>query len=246
MTSRPPLRSTRRKCRHRGRDCMWGILPIGSSILAMLFLLIPDERKRYQPEAEAETVRQPAGRGPGAGEDTLVMRGWLLALTIVVVTAILIIVGTLWPVQTAIAMAAPRLMGELIIAAGRGPEPAAGRSAGETGMRLMPRWPTSPSSPQADFIRDLTGSYTSLRSYASLEGFDLSPLHASADEARFRANSELVERGRNFSGRARAAGRQRRRPLAGGMAHQSGAEAAAASDSGQLSALGRDLSRRRR
>ena len=39
---------------------MWGILPIGSSILAMLFLLIPDERKRYQPEAEPETVRQPA------------------------------------------------------------------------------------------------------------------------------------------------------------------------------------------
>ena len=38
------------------------------------------------------------------------MRGWLLALTIVVVTAILITIGTLWPVQTAIAMAAPRLM----------------------------------------------------------------------------------------------------------------------------------------
>ena len=35
-------------------------------------------------------------------------RGWLLALTIVVVTAVLITVGTLWPVQTAIAMAAPR------------------------------------------------------------------------------------------------------------------------------------------
>jgi hypothetical protein len=40
---------------------MWGILPIGSSILAMLFLLIPDERKRYQPQADAEAVRQPAG-----------------------------------------------------------------------------------------------------------------------------------------------------------------------------------------
>lgn len=41
---------------------MWGILPIGSSILAMLLLLIPDERIRYQPAAdEPETVRQPAG-----------------------------------------------------------------------------------------------------------------------------------------------------------------------------------------
>ena len=48
---------------------MWGIFPIGSSILAMLFLLIPDERKRYQPEAEPETVRQPA-----AAEDLVLGR----------------------------------------------------------------------------------------------------------------------------------------------------------------------------
>ena len=40
---------------------MWGILPIGSSILAILLLLIPDHRRRYQPSAEAEVVRQPAG-----------------------------------------------------------------------------------------------------------------------------------------------------------------------------------------
>ena len=48
---------------------MWGILPIGSSILAVLFLLIPDERKRYQPEAEPETMRQPA-----AAEDLVLGR----------------------------------------------------------------------------------------------------------------------------------------------------------------------------
>ena len=54
-------------------------------------------------------------------------------------------------------------------------------------MRPMPCWPTSPSFRQADFIRDLTGSYTSLRSYAGLESFDLSPERATADEAKFRA-----------------------------------------------------------
>ncbi len=48
---------------------MWGILPIGSSILALLFLLIPDERKRYQSEGEPETVRQPA-----AAEDLVLGR----------------------------------------------------------------------------------------------------------------------------------------------------------------------------
>ena len=40
---------------------------------------------------------------------------------------------------------------------------------------------------EADFVRDLTGSYTSLRSYAGLESFDLSPQRATADEAKFRA-----------------------------------------------------------
>jgi hypothetical protein len=40
---------------------------------------------------------------------------------------------------------------------------------------------------QSDFIRDLTGSYGSLRSYADIHSFDVRPLHASADEAQFRA-----------------------------------------------------------
>ena len=35
---------------------MWGILPIGSSILAMLFLLIPNKRPQSDTEADSETV----------------------------------------------------------------------------------------------------------------------------------------------------------------------------------------------
>ncbi|MGA9814563.1 MAG: hypothetical protein WBQ64_17390 [Terriglobales bacterium] len=114
-------------------------------------------------------------------------RGWLLALTIVVVTALLITVGTLWPVQTAIAMAGPRAKGDT-----SSPQGAAQDLLQQIRRR---NWNAAYAAlanksefPEADFIRDLTGSYTSLRSYASLEGFDLSPLHASADEARFRAN----------------------------------------------------------
>jgi hypothetical protein len=41
---------------------------------------------------------------------------------------------------------------------------------------------------QPEFVRDLTGGYASLRTYAKLAGFDLRPLHASADEAQFRVN----------------------------------------------------------
>lgn len=114
-------------------------------------------------------------------------RGWLLALTIVVLTALLIAVGTLWPVQTAIAMAGPRSKADTSSPQG---------AAQDLLQQIRRRdWNAAYAAlanksefPEADFIRDLTGSYTSLRSYASLEGFDLSPLHASADEAKFRAN----------------------------------------------------------
>ena len=53
----------------RWQGLMWGYLPIGSSILAMLVLLIPDKRNRYQPEAEPEQVREPA-----AAEDLVLGR----------------------------------------------------------------------------------------------------------------------------------------------------------------------------
>jgi hypothetical protein len=36
---------------------------------------------------------------------------------------------------------------------------------------------------ELDFVHDLTGSYPSLRAYATLDSFDQQPLHASADEA---------------------------------------------------------------
>jgi hypothetical protein len=116
-----------------------------------------------------------------------VIRGWLLALTILVVTAILIAVGTLWPIQTAIAMASPSSSSN-----SSSPEGAAQGLLQEIRLR---NWNAAYAAlanksefPEIDFVRDLTGSYTSLRSYASLEGFDLSPLRSSADEARFRAS----------------------------------------------------------
>ena len=57
---------------------------------------------------------------------------------------------------------------------------------------------------EADFIRDLTGSYTSLRSYAGLESFDLSPLARHRGRGQIPRQSELVERSGNVSGCARA------------------------------------------
>ena len=119
------------------------------------------------------------------------MRGRLLALIIVLVTAVLITIGTLWPIQSASAMAGttPRLAGSLDSTS---PQAAAQnlllhisqRNWGAAYAALANKSEFS----ETEFIRDLTGSYTSLRSYASLDGFDLSPLRAASDEAQFQAN----------------------------------------------------------
>jgi hypothetical protein len=118
--------------------------------------------------------------------------GRLIALTIVVVTAVLITIGTLWPIQSASAMA------------GTGPTSLNGSSgsaspqaAAQSLLQLISRrnWGAAYASlanksefSETEFVRDLTGSYTSLRSYATLEGFDLSPLRVASEEAQFQAS----------------------------------------------------------
>lgn len=119
--------------------------------------------------------------------------GWLLAVSILGVTAVLITVGTLWPVQAAVALAGAN--GRLLRAPSSGissPQAAAQALLQEIGKR---NWGAAYSAlgnkaefSETEFVRDLTGSYVSLRSYASLDGFDLNPLRATADEANFRAS----------------------------------------------------------
>ncbi len=41
---------------------------------------------------------------------------------------------------------------------------------------------------ESEFVHDLTGTYSSIRTYATLDGFDVKPLRVSSDEARVRAN----------------------------------------------------------
>jgi hypothetical protein len=120
-------------------------------------------------------------------------RGWLLAFTIVAVTAVLITVGTLWPISSASALA-----GGPSLSFSGSPSPVASpQAAAENLLQAISRrnWGAAYSAlanksefSETEFIRDLIGSYPSLRSYASLEGFNLSPLRASADESQFRAN----------------------------------------------------------
>lgn len=53
-----PINSPQMPTRWQG--LMWGALPIGSSILAMLVLLIPDKRTQYVRQTEPQAVREPA------------------------------------------------------------------------------------------------------------------------------------------------------------------------------------------
>jgi hypothetical protein len=113
-----------------------------------------------------------------------VTTGRLLAIFIAVATVALIVVGTLWPVQSAVAMAGS---GASLLSSSSSAQAAVENLAGEIGRQ---DWEKAYSSlanksefTETEFVRDLTGNYASLRTYATLDSSDLRPLHASADEA---------------------------------------------------------------
>ncbi len=115
-------------------------------------------------------------------------RGILLAGLITVATVCLVVIGTIWPVHTAQAMAGAGYS----FNGSSEPQSAVTNLLAEVGSRdwnaayenLANRSEFS----EADFIRDLNGGYPSLRTYATLADFSVQPLHVSEDEGKFRVN----------------------------------------------------------
>jgi hypothetical protein len=112
-----------------------------------------------------------------------VNKGRLLAAIITVATVALVVAGTLWPNQSAVALAG----GNSLLRPSSTPEAAVTNLAQDIGQLA---WQKAYSSlgnkaefTQTEFVRDLTGSYPSLRTYATLDNFELRPLHASSNEA---------------------------------------------------------------
>jgi hypothetical protein len=114
-------------------------------------------------------------------------RGLFLACFIVLTTAVLIVLGTVWPSKAAIALAnvSPHLL-----PGADSPQASLERLLGQIGRR---DWEAAYSSlgnknefGEPDFVGDLGGAHGGLRSYAMLTGYDIRPLHASAEEAEFR------------------------------------------------------------
>jgi hypothetical protein len=115
--------------------------------------------------------------------------GRILTLGIVAATAVFIVAGTVWPVPSAAALAGS---GEDLLRHSSTPDAAVQNLAHEIGRR---DWEKAYSTlanknefSEEDFVRDLNGSYSSLRTYAALDSFESRTLRASADEALVQLN----------------------------------------------------------
>jgi hypothetical protein len=117
-----------------------------------------------------------------------VKSGRLLLAFILLATAVLVAIGLMWPNQSGsgVADAKASLMGSATSPA----------QAATNLLRLIARrdWKSAYESlanknevSESDFMRDLTGSYGSLRTYASLDGYDVRAQHATSEEAKVRA-----------------------------------------------------------
>ncbi len=110
-------------------------------------------------------------------------RGALLAFCLGAATVAFIVIGTIWPIPSAVAFAG----GERLLESSSTPE-AAARNLGQE-IRLKD-WGKAYASlanksqfTEQEFVDDVTGYDASLRTYSSLDHFDISPLHATDDNA---------------------------------------------------------------
>lgn len=112
-------------------------------------------------------------------------KGALLAVGIVAATIVLLIAGVVWPVSTAVAYAGGGT-GTLLRGSST-PEAAVNDLATQILLRNFDKAYASLANKaeftQAQFMRDLTGDTLSLRTYATLNNFEVQPLHQSASDA---------------------------------------------------------------
>ena len=94
---------------------------------------------------------------------------------------------------------------------------------------------------EPEFRRDLTGYYPDLRTYATLDNFDVQPLHASDNGRERSAQDALVDCRWAIDNHARSARREERRRLAAWSGQSKAACCSASGDSRELSALGCNL-----
>ncbi len=111
------------------------------------------------------------------------MGGRLLAVFLCLATVGLVVIGTLWPVPAAAAYAG----GGAFTSSSSTPEEAVTSFANDLSHLAWQKAYSTLSNrgefTEQDFVRDITGTYPSLRTYATLDNFQVRPLHASDNEA---------------------------------------------------------------
>ncbi len=113
-------------------------------------------------------------------------KGYFLAALLFVATVLLIVAGTLWPVPSAVAYAG----GERLVYSSSTPE-AAVRNLGDEIRRsdwddAYDNLADKAQFTESQFQHDLSGSYPSLLTYATLQTFEMEPLHATENDAAIR------------------------------------------------------------
>lgn len=159
---------------------MWGICPFGSSIVAILFIvLIPTgDRYEYPGERSIDTDEfgsRPNYRWTGAGGS--------MAIVIAAATVVFVVIGTLWPLKTAEAYAGGKNLLRLSTTPQAAVENLGDEIRSHAWQKAYGSLGNRAEFTEQEFVHDLTGYQLSLRTYATLESFDVRPLHATADEA---------------------------------------------------------------
>lgn len=110
-------------------------------------------------------------------------KGLLLAAFLIIATVVLVVFGTLWPVPTAVAYAG----GEGLVRSSSTPEAAVTNLGEEIRTHDFERaynsFANKAEFTQQQFVLDLTGYYPNLRTYATLENFEVMPIHATESDA---------------------------------------------------------------
>jgi hypothetical protein len=147
-------------------------------------------------------------------------KGTVIALAIGAVTVLLVVIGTVWPSQSALANGGSYV--PFLSSFSSSPEGAVNGLLGKIGRHdfasAYDELANKSQFTEPDFERDLNGTYASLRTYAALTGFDVYPQHSSADEAKSTRQLALVIGCRRIQRRARFGRDQVGRSMARGLA----------------------------
>ncbi|MGH9617629.1 MAG: hypothetical protein ACRD28_12885 [Acidobacteriaceae bacterium] len=110
-------------------------------------------------------------------------KGTLLAISIAIATVVVVVIGTLWPVHTAVYWAG----GKNLLRPSSTPTAAVENLGDQIRLRAYEAAYFSLGNKaeftESEFLHDLTGYHLSLRTFATLESFEVHPLHQTENDA---------------------------------------------------------------